>query len=223
MPPQVVIFLGVCLVIGLVIWSFIRRSKQRDALRQFASRRGLQFSQHDAWDIPEQLGGFGLMQEGHGRDAGNVLWGNHAGAQVRLFEYEYKTGSGKNQTTHSYCCVSWRLPVRLSGLVIRPEGLFDTLAEWFGYNDIDFESSQFSRKYHVSGQDREEVYAVIDPRMMEFLLGAEVKNLQVIGDSSLAYVDKSWLTPELCDWLLAVAEGFNLNIPAHVVQSKGGI
>ena len=55
-------------------------------------------------------------------------------------------------------------------LLIRPEGLFDKIKGAFGFDDIDFESEEFSRRFHVKSSDRRFAYDVLHPRMMEFLL-----------------------------------------------------
>lgn len=217
--PALFIFIVVVAAIVLV-WSFIQNQKRREALMAFAGRRGLNFDADDPFDIPEQYGAFALMQHGHGRRASNVLWGNIAGRGVLLFQYRYTTGSGKNQTTHHRVACLWGLPVPLTDMAIRPEGVFDRVTEWFGHNDIDFESSEFSRRYYVKGDDRREVYAVMAPRMMAFMLERGMEYLEILGDDAMVYARKSDLTPERCRWLLDFAEGFDANLPDHVVRQK---
>ena len=218
MPCVVVIF--VAAVVVIIVVSIIQGQKHRDALAAFAAERGLSFSADDPFDIEDRFEGFSLISSGHSRGASNVLWGDAGGRRVMLFEYRYKTGSGKNESTHWHVCCIWTLPVPLADMAIRPEGLFDRMAEWFGHNDIDFESSEFSSRYHVKGSDRREVYAVITPRMMEFMLSSDFKYLEVLGEAALVYSDESSLTPQLCEWLLALADGFDRNIPEHVIRDK---
>lgn len=55
-------------------------------------------------------------------------------------------------------------------LLIRPEHAFDKVGSALGLDDIDFESAEFSRRFHVQSPDRRFAYAVVHPRMIEFLL-----------------------------------------------------
>jgi hypothetical protein len=221
MPIVVILFF--VFIIGIIIYSKIQADKRRAALAAYAAQRGLNFSSEDPFDIPGRLEDFSLMQSGSSRCASNVFWGTVGGSEIMLFEYQYVTGSGKHRTTHHYVCCQWRLPVPLASLAVRPENVLDHVAEWFGHNDIDFESSEFSRRYHVKGDDKREVYAVFHPRMMEFLMQSDLEYLEVIGDRALTYSDDSSLTPECCEWFLALARGFNENLPEHVIREKGGL
>jgi len=209
-------------VVALIIYAWVQGDKRRKLLAAYAASRGMQFSSEDPFDIPTSLGGFGLMQQGHGKGAANVHWGAPRGFDVMLFEYEYKTGSGKDESTHSHICCRWSLPAPLANMAMRPEGVFDRVAEWFGQNDIDFESEEFSRRYHVTGSDAREVYAVIHPRMMEFIMQSGMEYLEIMGNQALTYTNESTLSPERCDRFLTVAEGFNGNLPPHIVREKGG-
>ena len=40
----------------------------------------------------------------------------------------------------------------------------------FGFDDIDFESAEFSKRFYVKSPDKRFAYDVVHPRMMEFLL-----------------------------------------------------
>ena len=93
-------------------------------------------------------------------------------------DYHYQTTSsnGKQTTTHhhyfSYCLIE--LPyASLPDLRIRREGIFDSLAGAFGFDDIDFESAEFSKRFHVKSSDKRFAYDVVHPAMMEFLLAEE--------------------------------------------------
>lgn len=219
MPPVFLLLIGV-LILVVIVYSYLRARKVRDALRQYAWGRGLDFSPRDPFDIPKRYATFSLTRRGHSRRASNVVWGEVAGREVALFQYRYTTGSGKNQTTHHYVGCLWSLQVPLVDMAVRPESVFDRVAEWFGKNDIDFESEEFSRRFHVSGDDRREVYAVIDPRMMEYMLGSGLKHLEIHGDVAMTFEGGTYLTPERCERLLALADGFDANVPEHVVREK---
>ncbi|MCK4626760.1 MAG: hypothetical protein KAV00_15725, partial [Phycisphaerae bacterium] len=57
-------------------------------------------------------------------------------------------------------------------LYIRREGFFDKIGQFFGFDDIDFESAEFSRKFYVKSPDKRWAYDVIHTRTMEHLLAS---------------------------------------------------
>ena len=81
------------------------------------------------------------------------------------------TGKSSSTTTYRFSYLIVHLPyTALPDLLIRPEGIFDKLAGAFGFDDIDFESSEFSRAFHIKSPDKRFAYDVVHPRMMDFLL-----------------------------------------------------
>lgn len=50
------------------------------------------------------------------------------------------------------------------------EGIFSKIAQAVGYDDIDFESHEFSRKYCVRSRNKKFAYDICNPRMIEYLL-----------------------------------------------------
>jgi len=219
--PVVVFLLFTCLVVGLLVVAYISNKKKQEALAAWAAQQGFQFSARDPFDIPKRFDEFGLMQQGHSHAASDVLWKSSDGGELLIFEYSYKTGSGKDESTHTCCACSWQLPVALGSLVIRPEGFFDHVAAWFGHDRIEFESTEFNKRYHVAGADKREVYDVITPQMMEFMMQRNLENLEVRGPTALCHVEES-LDVERGQWLLDVSDGFTQLIPENVVGSKEG-
>jgi hypothetical protein len=72
---------------------------------------------------------------------------------------------------HDFSYFILELPFReMPDLLIRREGIFDRIASVFGSNDIDFESSEFSKKYYVKCESRKFAYDIVNQRMIEFLL-----------------------------------------------------
>ena len=96
-------------------------------------------------------------------------------AAFRAFDYHWQTHStnskGQRQThTHRMSALVVDARVPLKGLQIRAENFFDKMKSAFGFDDIDFESAEFSRKFHVSAEDRKWAYDVLHARAIEFLL-----------------------------------------------------
>jgi hypothetical protein len=79
--------------------------------------------------------------------------------------------------------------VPLKPLSIRSEGASDRLAEFFGFDEIKFESAEFSRAFHVKSPDRKWAYDVLHPRAMEFLLS--MPRFEIQFDDTAAMVRRA--------------------------------
>jgi hypothetical protein len=62
----------------------------------------------------------------------------------------------------------WSLPY----LAVRREGSLTRIGRSADGQDIDFESDDFNRLYHIQSDDPRYAYGVIHPLMMEWMLGA---------------------------------------------------
>jgi hypothetical protein len=171
------------LAVVLFIVSAYQAKKRREALAAVAAQLGFNFSPHASPDVFGQYEGMGLVPFGQGRSqrASNLLFGQRSGLFWEFFDYQYTTGSGKNRHTHHYGIAAAKVPMAFPPTRIRPEGMFDKLKGLFGFEDINFESEEFSRRYHVSCAERQRAFDLIHPRMIEFLLGIEARDWQLSG------------------------------------------
>ena len=62
---------------------------------------------------------------------------------------------------------------------IAREGFFSKVAQAFGYDDIDFESHEFSRKFCVRSGDKKFAYDVCNARMIEYLLANDDLTIEI--------------------------------------------
>jgi hypothetical protein len=116
------------------------------------------------------------------------------------FDYHYETHStdskGRRQTHHHYFSFFiLQLPLSFPELKIGREGFFSKVAQAFGYDDIDFESHEFSRKFCVRSKDKKFAYDVCNARMMEYLLANDDLTIE-IEDQAMAISFNSRLSPE---------------------------
>ena len=181
MSPLVIVFIVVAVcVIGLFAYlSYLAEKKRREELFALATELGWTFYPQRDYSHDEQYAHFELFRRGHGRCAFNTLFGSltidgrHYDAKMGDFLYKVTSGSGKSRktTTYRFSYLIVHLPFpQAPSLLIRPEGMFDKFASFIGFDDIDFESAEFSRKFFVGSSNKRFAYDVIDPRMMEFLL-----------------------------------------------------
>jgi hypothetical protein len=227
-------FLILSLIVGGIIFAVHVARKQAQArtaaLRAVAGRLGWRFYGEQKYnDFDELYPQFSLFRRGHSRYAYNRLSGRvcafDAELRVEAGDYHYKitSGSGKNRSTRtyqfSYLLVTLPFGPRLPSLRIRPENLFDKLAGAIGFEDIDFESAEFSRQWHVSSNDRRFAYALIDPRMIEFLMSAYPPMFE-LGAGALFIVsgggDGRW-EPAQFEAALGWTNDFMERWPSHLV------
>ncbi|MGQ0614944.1 MAG: hypothetical protein ACT4PV_14510 [Planctomycetaceae bacterium] len=225
--PQVLGILLIVLLVGSAIWiGVLVERKRREACLAFARALGFRFHPKDPFGLARRLeGAFATLREGSNRYAYNVIEGEREGARVCLFDHHhetYSTDSKGHRTTHHHhrSFVSVEQALDLGAFEMRPEGFFDRVAAAFGFDDIDFESAEFSRRYHVKAPDRKLAYALFNPRMIEYLLSVPPLRLAAAGKTMLGSrgsgkMDRAEFEPTLRD-LFAFLE----RVPRYVHKDR---
>jgi hypothetical protein len=203
MEPQIVlIFFGLLalVVVGGIIYGIIAARKRREALFELAARLGLDFSPAHDSALPSGYGFLDKLAQGSNRYAYNVLSGSYRGHRVLVFDYHYETHStdseGKDQTHHHYFSFFILVVQKVfPELKIYRETFASKIAQAFGYDDIDFESAEFSRQFCVRSKDKRFAYDVCNPQMMEYLLANRDLNVELEANALALAFDKC-LAPE---------------------------
>ncbi|MHC4202081.1 MAG: hypothetical protein ACYSU0_18985, partial [Planctomycetota bacterium] len=99
--PALMVFFIIAVVGGIIYVAWLMEKRRREAMARLASKLGYRFSVHDGWGIPGRYNHIDLFRRGHSRRARNVIHGERDGSAVKIFDYRYTTGSGKNKSTHS--------------------------------------------------------------------------------------------------------------------------
>lgn len=181
---QPVFIIGVVAIfIVVAILSHLAAQKRRQAMMALAAHLGLRFDPSKRRDVARRYEFIDRMRAGRDRYAFNILSGNYQGHDVILFDYHYKTGSGKDTHHHYLSFFILRLPMSASELTIGPEGFFSKVAQAVGYDDIDFESHEFSRKFCVRSKDKKFAYDVCNAQMIEYLLANPDLLIEIEFDS----------------------------------------
>lgn len=176
------IFILAVIILGIVAYYNYRMNEARkEDIFALSCKYGLNFDIEDPCHILSIYSSFDSIDKGYDQKAYNVISGRLGNYEIRAFDYRYTTGSGKSRQTHHMSFIAMDTDVCFQGLTIRPEGVFDRIAGAFGFDDIDFESDEFSRKFHVTSQDKQFAYEVVHPRMMEFLLLNPLWSTQLLG------------------------------------------
>lgn len=211
MALPIIIILVVCLIAVGAYYSHLAAKKRRDALAALAAQNGWRFvpdrdSEHD-----DRFRHFKIFRKGTGRYAYNSLYGQVEIDEVAYpfktgdFHYETTSTNSKGQTTTHHHHFSYLLvDVPYPGapeLSIRPEGFLDKLSGFFGFDDIDFESAEFSSRFHVKSSDKRFAYDVVHPRMMEFLLATLGPTLSISQGHCCITQGQTWKPEEFGHYL----------------------
>jgi len=201
--------------IGLAIYfASLRRKK----LTAWAGSRGLSFESGHDRSFDERYA-FRCLQQGRSRSAYNIMRGTIDGHALTAFDYRYVTGSGKNRRTHTFSAVIVRSRVQLKPLRIRAENVFDKLADFFGAGDIDFESAEFSRAYHVKAPDKRWAYDVLHQRAIEFLLSRPRFSMEMGADEMIVWRNGTF-SPERFEEAIEVGGGLLDRLPGYITRAE---
>jgi hypothetical protein len=219
---------GALLVVGVIVGGFITvltfvliaDAKRRKAMAQLAAQWGYQFYPAPG-DVATQFAGqFDLFNAGHSRQATNMIRGREGATEMKFFDYRYMTGSGKHRRTHAYQVMLVELPIVAPRLVVRTENFLDTLASWVGHDDLDFESAEFSRRYHVKCSEPKFAYDVLHARLIEqWLALPDTPHLKMVGTTLLLYIYRGAVSE--FQWLRTAGLEVIGGLPEYVLKDRG--
>ena len=168
---RVLVFVCVFAIVVIIsVMTYISARKRREAMAAVAAKLGMLFAPGKNWGMAHRYSFLDKLRVGSNRYGFNILNGNYKGQDVIAFDYHYRTGSGKNTQHHYLSFFILDLPASFPELVIGSEGFFSKIGQALGYDDIDFESHEFSRKFCVRSPDKKFAYDVCNARMIEYLL-----------------------------------------------------
>mgnify|MGYP001765660199 CR=1 FL=1 len=182
----------IAIAIGAAVWGARMRNKRRQEMAGWAQANGLKFLPANDRSLYMRYRAFSCLQRGDNQYAYNICLGTIGQRVTCGFDYHYETHStdskGHRQTHHHYfsaLVVDSSLP--LKPLSIRPEGFLDRVAEFVGFEDIDFESAEFSQKFHVSAPDRRWAFDVLHQKTMELMLAYPRSHIEFRSSQVMAY------------------------------------
>lgn len=176
--------IAIACFIGAIIWGIYAGRKRRDAMTLLAEKLGLQFSHERNYNLADRYSFLDKLRQGSNQYAYNILSGSYQDHDIAAFDFHYETYSndskGRRQTHHhhfSFFVLS--LPKYFPELTIAKEDFFSRIAQAVGYDDIDFESHEFSRRFVVRSKDKKFAYDFCNAQMIDYLLGHSDINLEV--------------------------------------------
>jgi hypothetical protein len=215
----VFIVLAIAVAAVVMICGYYAAAQRRKELAAWARSRGFDFYPGKDGMLDERFGRFGCLCRGRSRYGYNRILGDWEGRELLAFDYRYVTGSGKNQQTHRFSAVVLQSRVPLKPLYLRPEGFFDKVTEFFGLDDIDFESAEFSRQFYVKSPDRRWAYDVIHQRAMDFLLRMPRFSIKFDVMHAVAWRDRRFGLQEF-EQAAGVIAGLLDQLPEYLVRQQ---
>jgi hypothetical protein len=181
--------MGPFTVIGAVVTAlfrsfvdYIRMQKRSQPRMVLAKKLGLRFDLDKDMHLADRYRFLDKLRTGGYWFAFNRFWGNYRGCEVTIFDYHYEMRD-RGPSHDYYSCFILRLPRSVPRLTIAGEELSSKIAQAFGYDDIDFESHEFSRKFCVRSPDKKFAYDICNARMMEYLLANDDLTIEVDQDT----------------------------------------
>jgi hypothetical protein len=219
-PPIIIIIIILAIgVVGFFAWQ--EEKKRREALLTWAHQRGWRLVSAKSKGIHQDYPGLKVFQKGHSRYAKNIIKGEVHGRPVTMMDYRYVVGHGKNRSTHNRGLVILQTDFPTVPMFIRRESALDRVGEFFGADDIDFESSEFSRKFYVKSNDRKWAYDVIHTRTMEYLMRAPSFTIE-FGLGEIAVYKTGWCDTDRYEKALELLWDLHELIPDYVVRQMKG-
>lgn len=184
---EVLIVIGVIgLVVTAIVVGIIQARKRRQAMMELALRLGLNFRSGKDHALVQGYSFLNKLRQGSNRYAFNIMEGTYHSQRVLAFDFHYETHShsskgGRRTHHHYFSFFILVVPHAFPELTIAREGILSKIAQAVGYDDIDFESAEFSRSFVVRSKDKRFAYDVCNPEMMEYLLRNRDLTIEVDG------------------------------------------
>lgn len=202
---------------GIALVTLYRKFSRRSAVEREARRLGLSFSRRDPFRVLDAdfhpFLRFGKLPGTQRVE--NVVWGVRDGREVRAFDYRRPA-----EDEIRYSCAMVRIPDGWPSLLVRRHGPLDVARNAAGLQRIEFELEEFNRRFEVRSDDRRLASAVIDQRMIGWLLESDpALGFQLQEGWLLAWMPQ--LPPDELERTLTTVEGFHERIPRAVWSLYG--
>ena len=164
-------FFLICIALPIIL--YIIEKKRTKAFAAVARESGYQFSPAGTDEIKGELTEFDLFNTGCAckmiefSRIMNLLIRSDDGDLILAMDYQYTHIGGYtcNQTVFFFGSPSLDLPV----FHLRPEGFFDKIGGFLGFQDIDFDTHPvFSAKYLLKGKDEPRIREAFRPAALDW-------------------------------------------------------
>jgi len=192
---------------GLIYWAAQQEKKRTEAMAAACQAMGYTFEEKGDVEALRTFGDLPVFGHGHSKTARNVMTGTVADHSLKLFDYRYTTGGGKD--SHTFQQTVALFPGGAQGLpdfALAPENFFHKIGGFFGYQDIDFEASpDFSSHYLLRGSDEMAIRTAFSADALSFFAQQRGWNVEVRSAHAGIYRSGKRCKPEEAPAYLAEA------------------
>lgn len=188
-------------------------------LKFLATRLGFTFNPNRDEGFAMGWGFLDKLAQGSERYAFNILRGKHKERPVFVFDYHYQSISGKRIEDHYLTILMLVVQEVFPQVTIKPESLLSKAAAVLGFENIKFESAEFSRLFCVRSQDKRFAYDVCNPQMIEYLLPNRDLEIEIQGPVVLLAFEKQLSAQEI-DFNLRRLFEIRLRLPEYLFSQK---
>ena len=214
MPGPLIIFI-ICIFIAILVLTILQSSKRTREWQEFANAHHLAFSHSDINDLPEKYSNFDLFKDGNSKIADNLCYGNDKGLEIITCDYQYTVGSEKRSQTDFFNVLIVKTPLMFQPVLLRRENVVDKLGSAVGFEDINFESAEFSKTFYVKSSDKKFAFDIFHPRMMELFLSNQDIFFEARGSAFVMFQRGTQAISKM-ESLLTFAHQFMELIPGYL-------
>ncbi len=196
---RTMIFSGVVFLVIRALYN--QYKKEQQAIKDLAKKHSWKFEEGPDYKFAKQFKFLENMDTGSNRYASRMFSGGFGGHSVLVFDYHYETYTGfgsKQRTDHHYrSYFIIKLEKSFPELKIGEESVLSKLVQALGFDDIDFESHEFSRRFKVNSKDKKFAYDFCNAQMIDYLLTRPVRTIEVEQEALALTFDSSLVIEEI--------------------------
>lgn len=214
-------FLLIIAFMGVMAYVAYQRRKKLQGLVKAAGYQWVD-------DFPEYVHRFdgSPFNEGDDRKAGYGFRGKQAGMPFASFEYHFDTTEGtgehRHTVTHTFWVTILEAETKLPNLRVSPENAFERVVGRWLNSDINLESEDFNRAYHVQADEPKFAYDVLQPQLMEKLLTLPTRMDWSIRGGMFMVLQETDIDFTKLSQHLDLLKLVTSSIPAFVWKDHGG-
>jgi hypothetical protein len=152
------------------------------------------------------------------RDIENTASGIRGGASVIVADYWYAPSSDPQLDDYRrYTCVVKETPQWWTDVAVIPKGLVELLRSALPLGGLETESDEFNRRFEVRASDRRFANALLDQRMMAWLLDQPVEvGFEIVPARVLVFRRRATTSLDDVGLALELTDGFEQRVPSFV-------
>ena len=214
-------FVGLSVLAGAIAWAtyHFRVLPRRGSFEGQAKEAGLRAAAGDPLGM--LASGFSMFRRAaSARELENTAWGRWRGREVVVTDYWYVPGT--NTTTDDeqrFVCVVDEDRPGWPDLAVVPAGAAAVLKDAVGLGGPETESERFNRAFEVRASDRRFASAMLDARMMQWLLAqAPGVGFEILGGRLMVFEPRMRSSVDDVARLLERYDAFLDHVPRVVQQ-----